>query len=146
MHKMLEKSKILTFARLTCYRRQPGDAGVALLPLRNTKLGYFPLKAFCFLLLMYIFTFFPSLYLTAPSMTGVRSPIFFLGLLDLEEHKQSSLFFSHGLISSVTSWAKKVQKCRKSIKKLWKTLSGSTHFSGGSEECAAPGDAAAAQN
>ncbi len=90
---------------------------------------------------MYIFTFFPSLYFTAPSMTGVRSPIFYyFELLDLEEHRQSSLFFSHGLMSSVTSWAKKEYKSAEKVSKNC-----GKHFLV-QPISRARGDAAAAQN
>ena len=52
-------------------------------------------------------------------MTGVRSPIFYyFELLDLEEHRQSSLFFSHGLMSTVTSLAKKSTKVQKKCQKF----------------------------
>ena len=59
---------------LTCDRRKTGDAGVSHLPLKKDTFLIIIIRIE--LILSHSLTFFPSLNLTGPSITGVRSHIF----------------------------------------------------------------------
>ena len=61
---------------LTCDRRKTGDAGVSHLPLKKDTFLIIIIIIRIELILSHSLTFFPSLNLTGPSITGVRSHIF----------------------------------------------------------------------
>ncbi len=116
---MLEKNKILASVRFTCYRRQPGDAGVALLPLKSTKMSYFPYKVLRFCFLCIFLPSSPPCTLPPPRWPGWGPPFFIISSSSIWKNTGSLLY------SSVMVWCpqshlgqKKSTKVQKKYQKI----------------------------